>query len=84
MGNKAKKVKLFLEVDQNTIRKSKENFERAEKEIINKLYFKASHRCTIRGLNHLIMRLNNLMLFPRIEYAEIFNRNGNEEVYKNE
>lgn len=35
-------------------------------------------------LNQLLMLINNPMLFPHIAYAEMFDRNGNEEGDKNE
>ncbi len=35
-------------------------------------------------LNQLLMLINNPMLFPHIAYAEMFDRNGNEEVDENE
>jgi len=35
-------------------------------------------------LNQLLMLINNPMLFPHIAYAEMFNRNGNEEEHKDE
>lgn len=49
MGKKSKRIKESLDVKQKTIRNIKENFERTEKEIVNKLHFKAPHGSTIGG-----------------------------------
>lgn len=47
MEKKTKRIKEAPDVNQKTIRNIKENFERTEKEIVNKLYFKAPHGSTI-------------------------------------
>lgn len=65
MAKKTKIEKAALDVSQTTIRNIKEDFERTEKEIVNKLYFKAPHGTTIGGHREKIWGKMFKQIIPR-------------------